>query len=206
MGADGFGPGDRAEALPGRRGFDSPGLHHQHHEAWAGRVPKLTRIQLEARIAHAMEMGELEPLRPAPRISWAEELRLRKLLWDLEDLSSPASRASLLLTASGRARGGIHRREVATLSTIPERTVHAFADGAFVDGSCGCGVVFAPRKDGRLITRELSLTALPWRRAWQWSSATSPATTSRNTTCGWSPAGSSTDLPGPPPRARSRPG
>ena len=46
-----------------------------------------------------------------------------------------------------------------SLSTIPEGTVHVFVDGAFVDGSCGCGVVFALRKDGRLITRELSLTA-----------------------------------------------
>jgi len=55
------------------------------NEAWAGRVPKLDRTQLEARIAHARELGELEPLKPAPKVSWAEELRVRQLLWDLED-------------------------------------------------------------------------------------------------------------------------
>jgi hypothetical protein len=41
------------------------------NEAWAGRVPKLDRAQLEARIAHARELGELEPLKPAPKVSWA---------------------------------------------------------------------------------------------------------------------------------------
>jgi len=45
------------------------------------------------------------------------------------------------------------------LGTIPEGTVHAFVDGAFVDGACGCGVVFVLRKNGTLTTRELSLTA-----------------------------------------------
>jgi hypothetical protein len=53
--------------------------------AWDGLVPKLDRAQLEARIAHARELGELEPLKPAPKVSWAEELRVRQLLWDLED-------------------------------------------------------------------------------------------------------------------------
>jgi hypothetical protein len=55
------------------------------NEAWAGRVPKLDRVQLEARIAHARELLELEPLKPAPKVSWTEELRVRQLLWDLED-------------------------------------------------------------------------------------------------------------------------
>lgn len=46
------------------------------------------------------------------------------------------------------------------MSTIPEGTVHAFVDGAFVDGACGCGVVFVLRKgkNGAITTREFSLT------------------------------------------------
>ena len=68
-------------------GCTCPPCSQYRNEAWAGRVPKLDRAQLEARIAHAREMGDLELLRPAPRVSWVEELRLRQLLWDLEDLS-----------------------------------------------------------------------------------------------------------------------
>lgn len=59
-------------------------------EAWAVRVPKLDRVQLEARIARARERGDLEPLSPAPKVFSVEELRLRKLLWDLEDLLAVA--------------------------------------------------------------------------------------------------------------------
>jgi ribonuclease HI len=44
------------------------------------------------------------------------------------------------------------------MSTIPEGTVYVFVDGAFVDGACGCGVVFVLRKNGAVTTREFSLS------------------------------------------------
>jgi hypothetical protein len=67
-------------------GCTCPPCSQYRRAAWDGLVPKLDRAQLEARIAHAREMGDLEPLRPAPRVSWADELRLRRLLWEIEDL------------------------------------------------------------------------------------------------------------------------
>ena len=45
------------------------------------------------------------------------------------------------------------------MSTIPEGTVYVFVDGAFIDDTSGCGVVFVLRRDGKVITRELSITA-----------------------------------------------
>jgi hypothetical protein len=45
------------------------------------------------------------------------------------------------------------------LNTLPKGTVYAFVDGAFIDGTCGCGVVFVLRQNGMVTTRELSLTA-----------------------------------------------
>jgi ribonuclease HI len=45
------------------------------------------------------------------------------------------------------------------LNTLPRGTVHAFVDGAFIDGTCGCGVVFVFRQNGTITTSELSLTA-----------------------------------------------
>jgi len=67
-------------------GCTCPPCSQYRRAAWDGLVPKLDRAQLEARIAHAREMGDLEPLRPAPRVSWADELRLRRLIWEVEDL------------------------------------------------------------------------------------------------------------------------
>jgi hypothetical protein len=66
-------------------GCTCPSCGQYRRAAWDGLVPKLDRVQLEARIAHARELGELEPLKPTPKVSWAEELRVRQLLWDLED-------------------------------------------------------------------------------------------------------------------------
>ena len=45
------------------------------------------------------------------------------------------------------------------MNTLPKGTVHAFVDGAFIDGTCGCGVVFVFRQNGTVTTSELSLTA-----------------------------------------------
>jgi len=67
-------------------GCTCPPCSQYRRAAWDGLVPKLDRAQLGARIAHAREMGDLEPLKPAPRVSWADELRLRRLLWEIEDL------------------------------------------------------------------------------------------------------------------------
>ena len=84
-------------------GCTCPSCSQYRKSAWDGLVPKLDRTQLEARIAHARELGELEPLKPAPKVSWAEELRVRQLLWDLEDeLLEAQLTASAATLASAR--------------------------------------------------------------------------------------------------------
>ena len=70
-----------------------------------------------------------------------------------------SSSSGFSLTAFGRAEGEISGEEVTALDALPDGVVDAFVDGALVDGGCGCGVAFVVRREGRVITRELSLTA-----------------------------------------------
>lgn len=62
-----------------------PACNEHRQAVYAGKIPRLDPLQIAARIAHHREWGDLERLQPAPKTGWLEELRLRRLLWDLED-------------------------------------------------------------------------------------------------------------------------
>jgi len=67
-------------------GCACPACNEHRQAVYTGKIPKLDRIQLQARIAHHRELGDLEPLKPAPKTSWVEELRAFLLIWEVEDL------------------------------------------------------------------------------------------------------------------------